>query len=139
MKKNIELYGEVIKTESIHAHTQLVYVKETKTGIDWEVICDDLRCDADLEAGLHVHVKGEKALIAKYGIYANSIDEWGRICTHCGKHVTSGYQVGGDYACSQMCAIALYDGDEDAFRADLALLDDPETADDAPTYWTEWE
>ena len=73
-------------------------------------------------------------------IMATSVDRWGRICDVCGKWHAEGYWVGeSGYACSEECAISLYNGDADAFHADLALLDDPETADDAVTYWTEWD
>lgn len=44
-----------------------------------------------------------------------------------------------EYACSEECALKLYKGDEEAFKSDLAMLDDPDLANNAPTYWTEWD
>ena len=88
--------------------------------------------------GDHYTVSG--IVITDEMVVATSVDRWGRICDVCGKWHTEGYYVGEDeYACSEECAIKLYGGNEAAFREDLALLDDEETADAAVTYWTEWE
>lgn len=91
----------------------------------------------DIENGGHYWASGME--IADGLMIATSVDRWGRVCDTCGKWHTEGYYVDGEYACSEECAIALYDGDADAFNADLALLDNPATADYAETYWTEWD
>lgn len=61
-----------------------------------------------------------------------------RTCSHCGKGMHEGYCLGElEYACCDECAIALYDGDEEQFRADL----DEEERDCGSTecYWTVWD
>jgi hypothetical protein len=136
--ETIELYGVITKITAISAHDVIVDVKEEGTGKVWEVVlADDMRTHFDLEEGLHVYARGAKAL---GGIFADCFEEWGRVCAVCGKWHTEGYYVlENDYACSEECAVYLYHGDWNAFKADLALLDFPDTADNAPTYWTEWE
>ena len=97
---------------------------------------EDTECDIEDEG----HYSANGLEITNGFVIATSVDEWGRICDVCGKWHTEGYWVcENDYACSEECAISLYNGNEDAFREDLALLDNPETADDAYTYWTEWD
>ena len=59
-----------------------------------------------------------------------------RICSHCGKKMEEGYYLNGDYACSDECAIALYDGDEEELRRDLEEEDLECGSTDC--YWTEW-
>lgn len=71
--------------------------------------------------------------------FLDVFDEYGeagfRVCDNCGQIICEGYILGGnEYACSDECAIDLYDGDEDAFRTDLEDAD----TDDGETYWTEW-
>lgn len=91
----------------------------------------------DIEDNGHYWASGME--IADGLMIATSVDRWGRVCDTCGKWHTEGYYLAGEYACSEECAIALYDGDADVFNADLALLDNPATADDAEVYWTEWD
>lgn len=136
--ETIELYGVITKITAISAHVVIVDVKEEGTDKVWEVVlADDMRTPFYLEEGLHVYARGAKAL---GGIFADCFEEWGRVCAVCGKWHTEGYYVlENDYACSEECAVYLYHGDWNAFKADLALLDFPDTADNAPTYWTEWE
>ena len=101
-----------------------IYVRHEDT--EWDVEDDGHYCACGME-------------IANGIMIATSVDRWGRICDVCGKWHTEGYYVDGDYACSEDCAVQLYRGDWNAFKADLALLDDPATADDAEVYWTEWD
>lgn len=138
MKTQIEIYGVITKITAISAHDVIIDVKEEGTNKVWEVLLtNDMRLHFDLEEGVHVYACGEKAL---GGIFAEYVDEWGRICSHCGKHHTEGWYVNEDfYACSDECAIALCDGDEDAFRAGIIVDENGDLTDDAYTYWTEWE
>lgn len=91
----------------------------------------------DIENGGHYWASGME--IADGLMIATSVDRWGRVCDVCGKWHAEGYYVDGYYACSEDCAVQLYRGDWNAFKADLALLDNPATADDAEVYWTEWD
>lgn len=65
-------------------------------------------------------------------------DDWigFRVCSNCGVRMKEGYQLGCEYACSDECAIAIYDGDETQLRADL---DEewwrPGSTDCMWTYW----
>lgn len=58
-----------------------------------------------------------------------------RLCEHCGYPMKEGYYLGGEYACCEQCALALYDGDKDAMDADLSHADEI----DGECYWTEWD
>ena len=58
-----------------------------------------------------------------------------RICTHCGRFMFKGYLLDCDYACSDTCAIALYDGDEEQLREDIRASVEE---DDGDYFWTEW-
>lgn len=138
--ETMKLYGVVTEITGISGQDVFVKVKEFEGENVWEIILSSMFLNFDLTKGVHVHVRGEKSLENRNMIIADYIDEWGRICDVCGKWMNEGYYVGEcNYACSEDCAIYLYDGDANAFRADLALLDNPDTADNAPTYWTEWE
>lgn len=92
----------------------------------------------DMEDGDHFSANG---LVVADGIMmATSVDRWGRVCDVCGQWHTEGYWIGEvNYACSEDCALHYYGGDKEAFEADLALLNDPEPADSADTYWTTWD
>lgn len=135
--ETIELYGVITKITAISAHNVIVDVKEEGTGKVWEVVlADDMRIHFDLEVGVHVYARGEKAL---GGIFADYIDEWGRYCSHCGKHMTEGWYVKEYmYACCDECAIALCEDEED-FRAGIIVDENGDLTDEAYTYWTEWE
>lgn len=65
------------------------------------------------------------------GVYND--DDWPslRICTHCGDFMNEGYLLDCEYACSDECAIALFDGDEKALRE---AIGDGE----GDFFWTEW-
>ena len=57
-----------------------------------------------------------------------------RLCDHCGKFFEQGYILVTEYACSDECAVALYGGNEEALRADLAEEGDEIYYSD----WSEW-
>ena len=84
--------------------------------------------------------------------FDNGLEDGLRVCDACGKWITEGYYLDGDYACSDECAVALYqrymwDADtpdhkvskeaaEKQLRYDLEK-DDEECIGD--NYYTEWE
>ena len=55
-----------------------------------------------------------------------------RVCSHCGDFMYEGYLLDYEYACSDECAIALFDGDEAALRE---AIGDGE----GDFFWTAWE
>jgi hypothetical protein len=137
MNERITIYGTLKSFEQISPEDYLLVIKEWQSGEECEVVARKYEIYEDLVENRHYYASGVKVL---NGIIADEVDRWGRYCDVCGKWHTEGYYVGEyEYACSEDCAIALYNGDANAFRADLALLDDPETCDNAPTYWTEWD
>ena len=128
MKTQIEIYGVITKITAVSAHDVIINVKEEGTNKVWEVLlANDMRLHFDLEEGVHVYARGEKAL---GGIFAEYVDEWGRICSHCGKHHTEGYysENTGLYACSDECLEHLYTEAEIMEEREQELL-----------FWTEWE
>lgn len=136
MGKTISIQGIAsgISAEANNCHTFTL----TAGDKSYKVYARDIDCKWDLNDGEHYTVSG--LMITDTLVIATSVDRWGRICDVCGKWHTEGYYVGEDeYACSDECAIKLYGGNELAFRLDLSLLDNEETADAAVTYWTEWE
>lgn len=58
-----------------------------------------------------------------------------RRCDHCGRPMKEGYYLGGEYACSDECCLALYSGDAKTMMEDLSKADD----DDGECYYTDWE
>ena len=75
---------------------------------------------------------------AAYGIVATTPepdDENVRRCDHCGKPMKEGYYLGGEFACSDECALALYHGDKAQMDEDLSHADEA----DGECYWTEWD
>lgn len=72
---------------------------------------------------------------AYYGKLEDENDDHIRRCNHCGKPMKEGYYLGGEYACSEECALALYHGDKKQMEEDLSHADE----DDGECYWTEWE
>ncbi len=136
MGKTISIQGIAsgISAEAHNCHTFTL----TAGDKSYKVYARDIDCKWDLNDGEHYTVSG--LMITDTLVIATNVDRWGRICDVCGKWHTEGYYVGEDeYACSEECAIKLYGGNELAFRLDLSLLDNEETADAAVTYWTEWE
>lgn len=135
MGKTIEIYGVLTAIQPIYEDFYCT-IKEEGTDKEFNVFIPQENLLWDLEKDGHYYIKGEISLDVVNADYA---DRWGRYCDICCKWHTEGYYVYGDYACSEECAIALYNGDADVFKADLALLDNPATADDAEVYWTEWD
>lgn len=60
-----------------------------------------------------------------------------RRCSHCGKPMKEGWLLGDEYACSEECAIALYDGDKEQFENDLEM--EEQECGSTDCYWTQWE
>ena len=139
MEKTITIQGIASGISTFYTQAKCCHAFTLTAGDkSYKVYVRDNDCEWDLNDGDHYTVSG--IVITYEMVVATSVDRWGRICDVCGKWHTEGYYVGEDeYACSDECAIKLYGGNETAFREDLALLDDEETADDAVTYWTEWE
>lgn len=140
MEKTIRLRGIATDVSTLHInrrtyHTFLLNCAED--GI-YRIYVRHEDAEWDIEDEGHYCACGME--IVNGIVIATSVDRWGRICDVCGKWHTEGYWIDEiHYACSDNCAISLYSGNEDEFRADLALLDNPDTADDAYTYWTEWD
>ena len=65
----------------------------------------------------------------------NDLTEEIRRCDHCGKPMKEGYYLAGEYACSDECCLALYDGDAQQMNDDLSKAD----TDGGECYYTEWE
>lgn len=151
MEKTISLRGIATDVSTIYInrrtyHTFLlscaekgiyrIHVRDEDT--EWDIEDGGHYCACGMEITDGVLACGKK--IADGIMIATSVDRWGRICDVCGKWHTEGYWIEENhYACSDGCALTFYGGDTNAFKADLALLDDPATADDAYTYWTEWD
>lgn len=137
MIERITIYGTLERFVQISPEDYALIIKEDRTDWEWQIVASRYEIYEDLIEGHRYRCTGVKTL---NGLTADEVDRWGRYCDVCGKWHTEGYYVLEDgYACSENCAVDLYHGDWNAFRADLALLDDPETEEEAPTYWTEWE
>lgn len=140
MKENITLYGIATNVHLCHIHRGSCYtflLNCAEKGI-YRVYVRDRDNEDEIEDDGHYCACGFE--IADGIVMATSCHQWGRICDVCGKWHSEGYWVGEcHYACSEECALTFYGGNKDEFEADLALLDNPETANNADTYWTEWE
>lgn len=140
VKKDIQLKGIASNVNTFKVNNRCYYefTLTTEDGESQEVFVRYEDAEWDIDNGGHYYVSGFEVLNGT--LLATTVDRWGRVCDVCGKWHTEGYWVcEEDYACSEECAIQLFGGNEDAFRAELALLDDPETADEAHTFWTEWD
>ena len=138
-KKEIDLRGQIEKVSTLTqpSRTFHSFILNADNGKAYQVYVNDRDCDYYLEDERMYRVVGFE--VSEGVVMAYYVDRRGRYCDVCGKWHMEGYWVGEEeYACSEECAIKLYNGNEDAFREDLALLNDPETANDAVTYWTEW-
>lgn len=73
----------------------------------------------ELYEGLTYLVRGEENQDGD--IIATFADTHSMWCKHCGVHHSEGYynEDTGEYACSEVCLLALYDGDEDRMREDM--------------------
>lgn len=141
MNTNIQLKGIASNVNTFKVNNRRCYIEftlTTESGESHKVFVRYEDAEWDIYNGCHYYISGFE--VSNGTILATTVDRWGRVCDVCGQWHTEGYYVGEEeYACSAECAIKLYDDDEEAFKADLALLDDPETIDLACTYWTEWD
>ena len=85
----------------------------------------------EVEEGTHYCAIGEE--VEEQGrtiLKADYFDQWGRYCSHCGKHHTEGYysENTGLYACSDECLNELYTEQEIEEEREYEWL-----------FWTEWE
>jgi hypothetical protein len=97
-------------------------VTEVAINPDWGV---------EVEVGTHYCAIGEE--VEEQGktiLNADYFDQWGRYCSHCGKHHTEGYysENTGLYACSDECLSKLYTEQEIEEEREHEWL-----------FWTEWE
>lgn len=58
-----------------------------------------------------------------------------RRCDHCGKPMKEGYYLAGEFACSDECCLALYNGDKAQMEEDLSHADEIWS----DIYYTEWD
>ena len=67
--------------------------------------------------------------------FLNAFNDWDdpslRICDNCGDFMDEGYLLDVRYACSDKCAIDLYDGDEKQLREDIG-------DGSGDFFWTQW-
>ena len=68
-------------------------------------------------------------------LYCSMLKGEVRCCDYCGKPMKEGYYLFGEYACSDECCLALFNGDKE--QMDESLSDD--SGDNDTYYWTEWE
>lgn len=68
-------------------------------------------------------------------LYCSILKDEVRRCDNCGKLMKEGYYLGGEFACSDECCLALYGGDKQQMEEDLSHAEE----DDGECYWTEWE
>ena len=138
--KEVKLYGTATGVQG-HEITRRYFESftlATEDGKTYEVLAKQDTIQCDIENDKRFYVRGIE--VADGVVVAIEVEMWGRYCDVCGKWHVEGYWVDEcHYACSEECAIKLYGGNELAFRLDLAMLDNEETADYAPTYWTAWE
>ncbi len=58
-----------------------------------------------------------------------------RVCETCGLPMSSGYSLGGDYACDDDCCLEVYGGDKAQMEEDLSHAEE----DWGECYYTEWD
>lgn len=79
-------------------------------------------------------------LMTLLDLYASLCHEQGledgvRRCSHCGRPMKEGYYLAGEYACSDGCCLALYNGDTSLMKENLGKAD----TDEGECYYTEWD
>lgn len=92
----------------------------------WQAVVDDV---------FHQFDKDKYGEIGSDYNEAINFEENVRVCDHCGKPMASGYYLGGEYACSDACCLALYNGDMTQMKEDLSHA----AEDDSDVYFTDWE
>lgn len=129
--QEIEIWGICVKHQR-NEDNWLIVLKDDD-GIEHNIQVNEANIHEDIELGRHYYASGN-ALCEQNGIstiFADYLDQWGRYCSHCGKHHEEGYWVYEYYyACSRECAISLC-GSEEEFIGSFAL-------DEDATCWTEW-
>ncbi|MBR3467415.1 MAG: hypothetical protein IKH15_09375 [Bacteroidales bacterium] len=82
---------------------------------------------------LALWIEGAPAPVKEEFIEKFNEDDWPtmRVCDFCGCFMDEGYLLDTRYACSDACAIALFDGDEAALRE---AIGDGE----GDFFWTQW-
>lgn len=95
------------------------------------VVASDMQVNCDIECDGHYFVLGETIGSIVLG---TCVEEWGRICDHCGKWHAEGYysENTGMYFCSEECLKAEYTQEE----IDEEIIDED---GNGYLYWTEWE
>lgn len=58
-----------------------------------------------------------------------------RRCDNCGKPMSAGYYLAGEFACSDECCLALYNGDREQMEEDLSHAHEIWS----DIYYTEWD
>lgn len=58
-----------------------------------------------------------------------------RRCDNCGKPMSAGYYLAGEFACSDKCCLALYNGDKAQMEEDLSHAHEIWS----DIYYTEWD
>ena len=134
----IEIYG--VCTNYKFIEDVIFATIQDENGTLYKVFIDEKDVDAEIEEGKHYCVIGEEGNVIDWDkahiIHARYFDNWGRYCSHCGKHHEEGYWIGEyEYACSDECAIALMGGKEAFDEAKNEYDDD---ANYNPICWVEW-
>lgn len=135
-----ELYGTCVSVGKALIDDEVVdtlVLKDNETQMPTLVILDWAKLKEQYcqepEPDDHIYVSAQEKngrLVATY------MEQWGRICCHCGKHHEEGYWIDEyQYACSEACAISLMGGKE---NFDKAMDEYDDDADYNPICWVEW-
>ena len=107
-------------------------VLKDDAGNEHSITISDMNVNCDVEAGAHYFALGEQ--IENGLILGTCLEEWGRICDHCGKWHEEGYYS--EYTrmcfCSEECLKAEYTQEE----IDEEMIDED---GNGHLYWTAWE
>jgi hypothetical protein len=138
--KVVELYGVAkgVQGHDINRRYFESFELNTEDGKTYNVLAKKDTIECDIEDGKKFFVRGIE--VSEGVVVSIVVEQWGRYCDVCGKWHTEGYWVDEtNYACSEECALTFYGGNKEQFEAELALLDNEDTADECYTYWTTWE
>jgi hypothetical protein len=125
----MEIYG--ICTDIWHQDdVKRIFLKDDDGLITQVSTHIDFIC-CNIEIGGHYYAKGEDATerMGRPALFADYVGDWGRICSHCGKHHEEGYYSENTclYACCDECLDALYTEEEIEEEREAEWL-----------FWTEW-